>query len=114
MMANAQQEIFNVVIVSACDRLVLSVTHFLQLLEEFGLTRYLAFATGAVYSRRSVNAHGVWQTTFLRYSERMASLQFYHLYAFGAVLEKTIMEHIESQKWEPDDQGIKITASPEP
>jgi REP-associated tyrosine transposase len=32
----------------------------------------------------------------------------------GAVDEKTIMEYIESQKWEQDDQGFRITAPPEP
>ena len=32
----------------------------------------------------------------------------------GAVDEKTIMEYIESQKWDQDDHGFKITASEEP
>ncbi len=32
----------------------------------------------------------------------------------GAVDEKTIMEYIESQKWDQDDQGFKITAPEEP
>ena len=32
----------------------------------------------------------------------------------GAVDEKTIREYIESQKWDQDDQGFKITAPTEP
>jgi len=32
----------------------------------------------------------------------------------GAVDEKAIREYIESQKWEEDDQGFKITAPTEP
>ncbi len=32
----------------------------------------------------------------------------------GAVDEKTIMEYIETQKWDQDDQGFKITAPSEP
>ena len=32
----------------------------------------------------------------------------------GAVDEKTIREYIESQKWDDDDQGFKITAPTEP
>ena len=31
----------------------------------------------------------------------------------GAVDEKTIMEYVESQKWNQDDQGFKITAPEE-
>ncbi len=31
-----------------------------------------------------------------------------------AVDEKTIMEYIESQKWDQDDQGFKTTAPEEP
>jgi putative transposase len=41
-----------------------------------------------------------------------------HLWARGyfcaTVDEKTIMEHIENQKWDEDDQGFKITALTEP
>jgi hypothetical protein len=32
----------------------------------------------------------------------------------GAVDEDTIKRYIESQKWDDDDQGFKITAPPEP
>jgi hypothetical protein len=30
----------------------------------------------------------------------------------GAVDEKTVMEYIESQKWDQDDEGFKITRPP--
>jgi putative transposase len=32
----------------------------------------------------------------------------------GAVDEKTVMQYIESQKWDQDDEGFKITAPTEP
>ncbi len=32
----------------------------------------------------------------------------------GAVDEKTVMQYIESQKWDQDDEGFKVTAPSEP
>jgi hypothetical protein len=32
----------------------------------------------------------------------------------GAVNEKTVMQYIESHKWDQDDEGFKITAPTEP
>ena len=32
----------------------------------------------------------------------------------GAVDEKTVMAYIESQKWDQDDEGFKVTAPTEP
>ena len=32
----------------------------------------------------------------------------------GAVDEKTVMDYIESQKWDQDDEGFKVTAPTEP
>ena len=32
----------------------------------------------------------------------------------GAVDEKMVMQYIESQKWEQDDEGFKVTAPTEP
>jgi REP element-mobilizing transposase RayT len=32
----------------------------------------------------------------------------------GAVDEKTVMQYIESQTWDQDDEGFKITAPTEP
>jgi putative transposase len=32
----------------------------------------------------------------------------------GAVDEKTVMQYIESQKWDQDEEGFKITAPTEP
>jgi putative transposase len=32
----------------------------------------------------------------------------------GAVDEKTVMQYIESQKWDQDDEGFKVTAPTEP
>ena len=36
------------------------------------------------------------------------------LQTVGAVDEKTVMEYIESQKWDQDDEGFKVTAPTEP
>jgi putative transposase len=38
----------------------------------------------------------------------------YFCASVGAVDEKTIREYIESQKWDEEDQGFKITAPAEP
>ena len=32
----------------------------------------------------------------------------------GAVDEKTVMQYIESQNWDQDDEGFKVTAPSEP
>ena len=38
----------------------------------------------------------------------------YFMASVGAVDEETIKKYIESQKWDDDDQGFKITAPAEP
>ncbi|HLH34448.1 MAG TPA: transposase [Alloacidobacterium sp.] len=38
----------------------------------------------------------------------------YYCASVGAVDEDTIRKYIESQKWDEDDQGFKITALAEP
>ena len=60
----------------------------------------------------------MWQREFphlrKRYWGQHLWAREYFCATVGAVDEKTVMQYIESQKWDQDDEGFKITAATEP
>jgi REP element-mobilizing transposase RayT len=53
-------------------------------------------------------------TRFLLFHQAQDTTRGYFCATVGAVDEKTVMAYIESQKWDQDDEGFKVTAPTQP